>query len=128
MKLSILKETFAICRLAPTSPVPAWSSEGDFFSLTRTEDELSVVCRQSSVPESVRSERDWRAFKLEGPIDFSLTGVLSSLAEPLARARIGIFAISTFDTDYILVRAKDLEAAIEVLEKAGHKVQPDDLI
>jgi hypothetical protein len=95
---------------------------GNFFSITRTADELSVVCQQSNVPEEVQAELDWRAFKLEGPIDFGVTGVLYKLTEPLAQAQIGIFAISTYDTDYLLVKDANLLAAVEALTQAGYTI------
>jgi hypothetical protein len=100
--------------------VPAWALEGALFSVTRTDDELSVVCQEQRVPEGVRAEKDWVALKLEGPFPFSMTGVLASFLQPLAQARISIFAISTFDTDYVLIKQQDAERAVEVLALAGH--------
>ena len=121
LTLSILPDTYAICRLNAPAPIPDWAR--DFFSITRTRDELSIVCVQRDVPAGIRCERDWRALKVDGTLDFALTGILASLAAPLADAGISIFAISTFDTDYLLVKAIDLEKAIQVLQKAGHPVQ-----
>ena len=123
LTLSILPDTFAICRLAPHSAIPSWVTASNFFSITRTPDEQSIVCRQSAVPNEIRSERDWRCLQVNGPLDFSLTGILASLAAPLANAGISIFAISTFDTDYLLVKENDLAKAIDILRQAGHKVQ-----
>ncbi|MBV9742721.1 MAG: ACT domain-containing protein [Acidobacteriia bacterium] len=100
------------------SSTPDWAYEGEFVSITRTADEVSIVCR--SVPENVPCERGWRCLKVRGPLDFSLTGVLSSIAKPLADAAVPIFAISTFDTDYILVFEKHLPQAINALKSAGH--------
>jgi hypothetical protein len=94
----------------------------EFLSITRTREELSIVCESSQVPAEIPAERGWRCMQVGGPLDFSLVGVLASLAEPLARAGIPIFAISTFDTDYILVRSTQIEAAIAALELAGHVV------
>jgi hypothetical protein len=122
LTLSILPDTFAICRLDPSAPIPAWTL-GDFISITRTRDELSMVCAQANVPDAIRCERGWRALKIEGQLDFALTGILASIATPLADAGISIFALSTFDTDYVLVKAEKLEQAIRVLQKAGHDVE-----
>ena len=122
MKLQLLPDTLAICRFAADAPIPSWVTNGDFVSLTRTRDELSIVCTQRTVPDDIRCERDWRALKVEGPLDFALTGILASLATPLANAGISIFAISTFDTDYVLVKQDRLEQAIHVLRKAGHVI------
>ncbi len=93
-----------------------------FFSVTQTADELSIVCEEGRVPDGVRVEKDWVALKLEGPFPFSLTGVLSSFLQPLATAEIPIFAVSTFDTDYVLMKREKLEEAIKALGAAGHEM------
>jgi len=123
MILVILPDTFAVCHLDASAPIPSWVTNGNFASITRTRDELSIVCVQRDVPADVRCERDWRALNVEGPLDFALTGILASLATPLANASISIFAISTFDTDYVLVKADKLEQAIQVLRKAGYQIE-----
>jgi uncharacterized protein len=123
LTLSILPETLAICRFGLDEPVPDWAFWGEFFSLTRTRDELSIVCNQADIPEDMKCERDWRCLKVEGTLDFALTGILASLASPLADAKISIFALSTFDTDYLLVKESHLQRAIEVLSGAGHQVK-----
>lgn len=120
LTLSILPDTVAICRLSQNANVPDWALTGEFFSITKTADELSLVCNQVSIPEDVPCERDWRCLKVEGTLDFSLTGILAALAAPLAEAKISIFAISTFDTDYLLVKENHLKNAIKVLSAAGH--------
>jgi len=86
LALSVLPGVFAVCRFAPGAQMPAWASESKLLSITRTPEELSVVCEQRLVPASARCERDWRCLKVEGPLDLSLTGVLASLAAPLAQA------------------------------------------
>jgi hypothetical protein len=123
LTLSILPDLFAICRLDASAPIPSWVTTGNLLSLTRTRDEFSIVCVQVEVPEDVRCERNWRALKIEGPLDFTLTGILASLAAPLANAGISIFAISTFDTDYVLVKQDKLGRAIKVLQVSGHQVR-----
>jgi len=112
---------YAICRLEPYAMVPAWATRGVFCSVTRTPTELSVVCDASGVPSPVRSEGPWRALAVRGPLDFNLTGVLASLTGPLAEAGISLFAVATFDTDYVLVRAQDFDRALHTLVEAGHR-------
>lgn len=126
MALHVLSGSLAVCRLPADAPVPAWASAGALVSITRTADELSVVCAEEDVPNEVRAERGWRALKVVGPLDFALTGVLAALAVPLAEAGISIFALSTFDTDFVLVREGDLDRAMAALERAGHRVRQDD--
>ena len=124
LALRLLPGRCAVCRLDPHAPLPAWAFHNDatFWSLTRTPDELSLVCDQDSVPPSVaRVEPGWRALQAEGPIPFDDTGVLASLATPLAEAGIPLFALSTYDTDVVLVKERDLERALAVL-RVRHRV------
>lgn len=122
LKLSLLPDQLAICRFPKGAAIPTWALSGGFFSVTRTPAELSVVCSQNLVPSDLQSERDWRCLKVEGPLDFAMTGVLASLTETLASADISIFVISTYDTDYLLVRESDLGKAQLVLIQAGHEI------
>ena len=115
--------TFAVCRLAADSSIPTWAAADHFFSITRTAGELSVVCRQDAVPEGVACERGWRCLRVAGTMPFSVVGVLASLTAPLAHAGISVFALSTFDTDYLLVKAEDLGRAVDTLRQHGHTVQ-----
>ena len=115
LTLSILPKKLAICRLEKNSTIPTWVTGNTFFSITKTDDELSIICPENKVPHGVISEKNWRAFKVMGPLDFSLTGILASLANALAEAKISIISLSTFDTDYILVKNNDLEKAVKVL-------------
>jgi uncharacterized protein len=110
----------AVCRLAPGEAVPQWVGRSRWRSITHTAEECSVVCEQSVVPEGIRHQPGWRALMLEGPFDFSLTGILASVLQPLAQAQVPIFALSTFDTDWILVPGSQLEKAVEALRAAGH--------
>jgi len=123
LRLELLPETYAICRLGPEEAVPRWATDGAFLSLTRTRAELSIVCVEEAVPEGVRCQRGWRCLGVEGPLDFSLTGILTSLADPLAAAGVSIFATSTFDTDYLLLREADLERGMDALRRAGHQIR-----
>lgn len=120
--LTILSQPLAVCRLNAREPVPAWAESPVFTTTTRTRKELSITCPWDQVPEGVQREGPFRAFEVAGPLDFSLTGILASLAEPLARAEVSIFAISTFDTDYVLVPAALLEEARETLGEAGFEI------
>jgi uncharacterized protein len=125
MRLHVLDAPLAIARLDPDARVPAWASlDTPLSCITRTPSELSIVCADECVPAEVRCERGWRALAVEGQLDLSLTGVLASLATPLARAGVAIFAISTFDTDYVLVREAQLELAVAALRGAGHELRP----
>ena len=119
-QLSILPESFAIVGLPPGSEVPAWAMYGNFFSVTRTAEELSIIVEESRVPADLQFQGGWRAIKVHGPFVLNEVGVLASLAGPLAAAKISVFVISTFDTDYLLIAAEDLPGAKVVLERAGH--------
>lgn len=121
--LQVLSERLAVCRLAPEAAVPAWAWTGPVACVARTAGELSIVCAEAAVPAGVAAERGWRALGVAGPLDFGLTGVLAALAAPLAEAGIPLFALSTYDTDYLLVRAEALAEACRVLRAAGHTVQ-----
>jgi hypothetical protein len=123
LQLTILPGRLAVCRLGPGDPVPAWARGGALASITRTPDELSIVCDQEMVPDSVRAQRGWRCLKARGPLDLDLTGVLASLAVPLARAGAAVFALSTYDTDYLLVPESKLDAAKAALTAAGHLLE-----
>ena len=120
MQLDILEGTFAIAKLPPHSEIPAWARGGEFLSITSTADELSIV--SAAIPASVECRRGWKCLKVRGPLDFSWTGILASIAAPLAQASIPIFAISTFDTDYILIFESDLARAVAALGAAGHSI------
>lgn len=123
LNLTLLPEVFAVCRLSPDADIPDWATDGVFFSVTRTSNELSVVCRQADVPVGVQAEKGWRCLQVAGPLDFALTGILASLLNPLAKAGISIFTIATFDTDYLLIKEAKLEAAITALREAGHYIE-----
>ena len=110
----------AVCRLGGTDPIPGWAVQGSFFSITRTAEELSAVCPENLVPVDVQAEKGWRALRVAGVIDFSVIGVLAELTAPLADGRISVFALSTYNTDYLLVKEHDLGRAIEVLRDAGY--------
>lgn len=124
MELEVHPTRLAVCRLEPGLPVPRWVPEeaAPLMSVTRTRDELSIVAPQEVVPEDVTAERGWRALSVRGPLEFSMTGVLASLSGALAEAGVPIFVVSTYDTDWLLVRGGDLGRAVDVLRAAGHHV------
>src|SRR5512143_2093569 len=122
LTLSILPDRLAICRLDPAEDVPEWAMIGEFVSITHTGDELSIVCAEEYVPPEVKADRDWRALKVDGPLDLAMTGVLAALARPLAEAQISLLAVATFDTDYLLVKGYNLARACEALRRAGHTI------
>jgi uncharacterized protein len=122
MHLRVQAGSFAICRLAPGARVPAWATLGNFSSVTRTPEELSIVCETRTVPLEVRGERGWRGLMVEGPLEFGLTGILAGLAGTLAASAVSIFSVSTYDTDYLFVREADLARAIVALRAADHRV------
>jgi len=121
LTLTVLKDTFAVCRLDPENSTPDWATQpASFISITRTPGELSIVVPQHIVQGEIQCERDWKCLQVAGPLGFNEVGILSSLLAPLAEARISIFAVSSYDTDYLLVKEKDLETAIAVLYRSGH--------
>lgn len=125
LELLVLSDCFAVCRFPPDAAVPSWATPASaaFVSITRTAEELSIVCPQEWLPSGTTStQRDWTCYKIQGPLDFSWTGILASLANPLSDAGISIFAISTYDTDYILVKRDKAEDATAVLQQQGHTV------
>ncbi len=133
LTLQLIPGEFAVCRLPATAPVPAWAGLGRhrlgdggsavFSSVTRTADELSILCPAAQVPAGVKHEAGWRLLKLQGPFAFTETGILAAVLAPLAAARIGILATATFDTDYVLVKAARFEEACGVIKAAGHAVR-----
>ena len=123
LRLLAVGGTFAVCKLPPGVPIPAWAISGGLSSVTRTGDELSVVCAEPAVPEGVMSEKGWRCLRVAGSMPFTLVGVLAALTVPVAKAGIGVFAFSTFDTDYLLVKAAEFDRAVAALRGAGHGVE-----
>jgi hypothetical protein len=115
--LSVLPEKLAICHLGKNSPIPDWTDFVSFCSITRTKDELSIVCPQDVIPGGVLFEKDWRAFKLEGDLSITSVGVIAALAKPLAEAGVSIFNVSTYETNYILVEDQSLAKAVKVLSE-----------
>ncbi|MGG7212376.1 ACT domain-containing protein [Clostridium nigeriense] len=122
LTLKILKDRYSVCRLNKNDEIPKWIFQEEFFSITRTDDELSIVCLQDKIKEDIKCEKDWKILKIEGPLDFSLLGILSRISTLMANNDISIFAISTYDTDYILIKEESIKRAIEVLENNNYNI------
>jgi hypothetical protein len=113
---------YAVSRLSPDQPIPAWADGEGFVTISRSRQELSIVCRAGRVPAGIQSEQDWACWRFVGPFAFGATGIVLSVIEPLSRGGIGIFVVSTFDGDHLLVQRGDLERAIPLLTAAGHRL------
>lgn len=124
LTLTLSNHLLAVCRLEPGAPAPAWAA-GAFYSVTHTPEEVSVVCLESLVPAGVPCERGWRLLKIEGPLDFGLVGVLAGVLTLLAQAGVSVFTLSTFETDYILVKQAAVQRAVEALRAAGYRIQAE---
>jgi hypothetical protein len=122
LSLVLLPEPMAICRLPSGDPLPIWATSATRWSITRTPDELSIVCPEAAVPREIAASRGWRALRFEGPVPLDQTGILASVTAPLAAAHVSLFSLGTYDTDYVLVPAAQRNAAIAELEAAGHAV------
>ena len=126
MNLTVLQGEFSVWRLESDAPLPEIEPRS-LLSVTRTEQELSIVCSAADVFPGGRAEHGWRCLRVEGPLPFEMTGVLASLSAPLAEARIPIFVVSTYDTDYFFVKAEDLDRACSTLSAEGHSVNVETL-
>lgn len=125
-RLTQLPGHYAVCLLPPDTPVPTWANRGDFCAITRTEDELSIMCAQESVPADTQANltvaRDWVLLRVEGPFDFDVIGVLAALSTLLANAGVVLLAVATYQTDYLLVKAEQLEIVMAALAEGGHSI------
>ena len=121
--LSVLSETFTIHKFSPDESIPEEILNCNYYSVSKTENELSLVCSEVIEVQSLQSSKGWKCIKVAGPLDFNLTGILAGISDILAKENISIFAISTFDTDYILVRTQDLSSARTTLGQAGYKFE-----
>jgi len=124
MRLRLLPETYSICQLDSQAPVPDWAT-GPFVSVTRTVEELSIVCPQRQVPDDVKSEDQWCCLRLAGPFPFSEVGVIAAVVAPLADSGVPVFVISTFNTDWLLIQKSFQEQAVSVLRTAQHDIEQD---
>ncbi len=122
MNLIPLEGSFSICQLDPRSEVPVWAFESDFYSITRTPDELSIICNRLNIPKYLKCDSDWRVLKIDGTFPFDEIGILNAITMPLAEANISLLTVSTYDTDFILVKESHFEQAVRFLESAGHSL------
>jgi hypothetical protein len=122
MKLKLYDNLYQVAKLTPDSEIPANALQGDFYSVTRTDEELSVVCGQSIDFPCESREPDWRMIKIIGVLDFSLIGILSKISTVLADSKVSIFAVSTYNTDYILEKNQDVDTAIKSLKENGYEI------
>jgi len=123
LNIDVLPDAVRICRLPANADLPGWATAVPFCSVTRSGDELSVICEAARVPPGVTASGEWRVLKLVGPFDFAGVGVLLRVAAPLAAAGVSILSVGTYDTDYVLVRMPQMEAALHALRAAGHEVR-----
>jgi hypothetical protein len=123
LTIDILPDNYSIFRFSSESEIPDWIYSSDFYSITKTKDEISVVAFQTDEAAGLQCNRDWRVLKIAGPLDFSLIGIVANISTALSDKKIPVFIISTYDTDYILVKQNDLFAGIKALEEIGHKIQ-----
>src|SRR5260370_20818586 len=123
LTIVIYEKMYAVCQLQPDATVPTWAEGPEFVSITRTAAELSIVCQQDMLPGDVGAEKNRRLMRIEGKLGFELTGVLASVTAPLSKAELSIFAISTYDTDYLLITAEDIQKATESLQSACHTIR-----
>lgn len=122
VRMRVLDGDYGVARLEPSEPIPAWAEGQGFVSISRSDDELSVVCLESRIPEGVRDDRGWACLKLLGPFAFDETGIVLSVIAPLSSNGIGIFVVSTFDGDHVMVKREDLDVARQLLTEAGHRL------
>ncbi|WP_395589280.1 ACT domain-containing protein [Pseudomonas sp. TR47] len=120
VKLNVLAGTYSVCRLGPEELIPTWADGEGFVTISRSQDELSIVCLQSRIPEAIMCDRDWACLKFVGPFAFDETGIVLSVIKPLSESNIGVFVVSTFDGDHMLLKQSDLDKALPLLTAAGH--------
>jgi len=126
LSLCVLEDRLAVVKLPPSPSIPEWAVRGEFFQVSRTPGEMTLVCPEVAVPKSVACQNGWRALRIEGGTELHVPGILSAALSPLAAAGVGIFAFSTYETDIVLVQQADLDKAKVTLEAAGHSVASDD--
>lgn len=122
LTLKLLDETYGVCSLEKDSEISPWIVEGNFLSITKTDEELSIVCEEKNISEGIKYEGGWKILKIEGKLDFALVGILAKISNIMAENNISIFAISTYDTDYILIKLNNINKAVELLKKENYNI------
>ncbi len=122
LHLQVIPDRYGIIKLPSTSDIPSWVLDCSVYNITKTPDELSIVCSQNVIPEEILCERGWKGLRVMGHLSFNSTGVVESIAKPLAEDEISIFTVSTFDTDYVFVKESQLDQTVNCLKAAGHHV------
>jgi hypothetical protein len=127
-EFTVLKNTYAIYRLDNDAAIPAWTNMSDFYSITRTRDELSIVCKQTDIKEvdNIMTDKNWKILKISGPLDLASVGIIADISSLLRNSKIPIFSVSTYDTDYILIKNQNLETALAVLKDNGNSITVED--
>lgn len=124
IRLHVLPELYAVSRLDASDSIPDWADGEGFVSISRGPAELSIVCREERVPTGIKSDRGWRCLAFVGPFAFGETGIVLSVIKPLSEAQLGVFVVSTFDADFMLLKLDDFETGLRVLAAAGHRIEP----
>ena len=119
---TLLPQRYTVCRLDTAEAIPQWATSGELFSITRTRDELSIICEDANVPDGLKVSRGWRCFALQGPFAFTEIGIAAAFTSVLAAAGVGVLVVSTYDTDLVLVAERDVDAATAALRNAGHRL------
>lgn len=122
IELVVMQGDYAVCQLPVGSDIPQWV-DGEFVSITQTGKELSIICRDNKIPLGVKAERSWALLKIDAVLDFSMVGIIAGISEVLSAAKISIFVMSTYDTDYIMIKRTSLPYAINSLESAGYRIK-----
>lgn len=123
LELQVMTSTLAVCQLRSTEAVPPFPAEAEFFCAVRSASETSVICSEALVPTGAKVESGWRAMFISSPLDFTMIGILSMLLSPLTAAGIGIMTVSTYNTDYIFVKQRNLDRTVEIFKELGHTVR-----
>ena len=122
MKLKLLKPTYSICKLSPDNEVPSWALTSSTFFLSKTSDELSIICPATEIPSEVKVSNGWRCIRVDGDLEFDEIGVVTTVSSPIANKGISLFLVSTHDRDYVLIHKDDLDNAISEYEKKGFSI------
>ncbi len=122
MQLKLLSTPFAVLKLSPSEPIPTWATQSNHFFISKTSDELSIICPEQAVPSEVEASKAWRCFRVDGDLEFEQVGVVATVSKPIADAGISLFLVSTHDRDYVFVHVDSLEKAVETYKSIGFEI------